>query len=267
MPGGPAIVRAIFSGQSRNLQGAPCNMIEFIHKYPILIKVILTITTVAFVVSGYLISKDQQPLAAKVEDQPITMQEYQEALANLTDFYNKIYQGNVPPGFIDSMKLDKAALDGLIERKMVMLAAKDLNIKVSDTEIADAVQNNSSFKDPDGGFSKDNYMEVLKLNNLTPQAYEKSLREDLTLEKFRKMVTDSVEITEDEVRAYYKDQMKMTGGTFDEKAYEENKDNYARQLASTMQNNAYRSLIEGLKSKYKVEKLIQMDQPAGEAAS
>lgn len=232
-------------------------MIEFIHKYPILIKVLLTITTVAFVFTGgYFMSQEQVQLAAKVNDEPITMQEYQTAYYNIEEFYKRIYQGNMPEGMLENLKLDQMALNNLIDRKVMLISAEDLGLGVTDDEVADAVRKNSSFQGEDGKFSKKVYLDALKYNNLTPQAYEKSLKEDLVAEKFRNMVKDSVAVTEADVRAFYLDQMKATGSPVDEKAFAENMENYRRSLESMDQDKTFKSVIEGLKANCKIEKYI-----------
>ncbi|HEX9861499.1 MAG TPA: SurA N-terminal domain-containing protein [Nitrospirota bacterium] len=232
-------------------------MIEFIHKYPILIKVLLTITTVAFVFTGgYFMSQEQAQLAAKVDDEPITMQEYQTAYYNLEDFYKRIYQGNMPEGMLDNLKLDQMALNNLIDRKVMLISAEDLGLGVTDDEVADAVRENASFQGEDGKFSKKVYLDALKYNNLTPQAYEKSLKDDLVAEKFRNMVKDSVAVTDADVRAFYMDQMKATGSPVDENAFAENMENYRRSLESMDQDKTFKSVIEGLKANCKIEKYI-----------
>ena len=232
-------------------------MIEFIHKYPILIKVLLTITTVAFVFTGgYFMSQEQAQLAAKVDDEPITMQEYQTAYYNLEDFYKRIYQGNMPEGMLDNLKLDQMALNNLIDRKVMLISAEDLGLGVTDDEVADAVRENASFQGEDGKFSKKVYLDALKYNNLTPQAYEKSLKDDLVAEKFRNMVKDSVAVTDADVRAFYMDQMKATGSPVDENAFAENMENYRRSLESMDQDKTFKSVIAGLKANCKIEKYI-----------
>lgn len=232
-------------------------MIEFIHKYPILIKVLLTVVTVAFVFTGgYFMTQDDTQLAAKVDGENITMQEYQTAYYNLEDFYKRIYQGNLPEGLSKKLNLDKVALDNLIDRKVVLLSADELGLRVSDDEVGEAVRKNKSFEDKDGRFSKSVYVEVLKYNNMTPATYEKAIREELIAEKFRKMSNDAVVVTDEQVRAFYLAQLKMTGGSFDEKAFDENKENYRRSLLSMDQDKTYKSMVDGLKAKYKIEKFI-----------
>ena len=123
-------------------------------------------------------------------------------------------------------------------------------------EVADAVRENASFQGEDGKFSKKVYLDALKYNNLTPQAYEKSLKEDLVAEKFRNMVKDSVAVTDADVRAFYMDQMKATGSPVDEKAFAENMENYRRSLESMDQDKTFKSVIAGLKANCKIEKYI-----------
>lgn len=229
-------------------------MIELIHKYPILIKILLTVTTVAFVgTGGYFLGQETARYVARVEDEKITVDQLQRAVYNLEDFYRKIYQGNVPDELFKNIDLNKMALDQLIERKVILVSADRMGLGVGDNEVADAVRKNPSFHDAQGNFSKQAYTEVLRFNNLTPKDFEQSLREDLLIEKFRDLVSDSVMVTDQDARRYFAEQRESQGLAFDEKAYEDNKDKLRPAVEDDLRQKVLRSAIENLKSRLEIE--------------
>ena len=81
-------------------------MIELIHKHPILIKVLLAVVTITFILGGWFISmEDKASYAAKVGKEKITMQEYQDSVYRLQEFYRKAYQGAVPEEVMKKLDL------------------------------------------------------------------------------------------------------------------------------------------------------------------
>jgi len=227
-------------------------MIELIHRYPILIKTLLALVTVTFVVTGgWIMGKEGlTDYAAKVDGQRISVKEYQDGVQRLQEFYSKM---NLPADFMQKMDLNKRALDSLIEKKLVLLAAKKENITVSDDEVSQAIKENKNFADESGKFSKSRYEELLKYNRMTPAAFEQALREDQVAEKFKKMIKDSVYVSDAEVKDYYMGQMKAQGKEFKEDEFATRKDEMKRSLLSTRQEQAVASMVEGLRAASKVE--------------
>jgi len=238
-------------------------MIEFIHRHPILIKILLTVTTVAFVgTGGYFLGRENVRYAAKVDGQIISYQQYQNAAANLEDLYRKIYQGNLPEDLFKNLDIPKMALNQLIDRKVIMIAADRMGIGVSDREVADEVRNNPSFRGQDGEFSKAVYNDVLKLNNMTPKDYEDSVRENLVVERFRKLVGDSVVVTDDDLRRYFKELREAQGLKFDEQAFADKKGQLNETLKNINRGKVIDAVVENLRSGMKIE-ISQDIQAAG----
>lgn len=230
-------------------------MIELIHKYPILIKVLLTVVTVSFILTGgWMLGKEgTNDYAAKVNGQKIPMQAYDDAVNRMNDFYRKIYQGNMPEDLLKKLDIGKKALDALVEREIILQEAGKQGITVTDSELSDAIQNNKSFAGPDGNFDKSTYIKVLQLNGLTPAMYEKSLRDDLVAEKFRRMVKDAAYVSEDDVREAYKKQLAAQKKEFDEKDFQAQKENLWRMQTMAAQEQLMNSFMDGVKKSYKVE--------------
>src|SRR5512143_158143 len=107
-------------------------MIELIHKHPVLIKVLLAVVTITFVLGGWFISmEDKANYAATVGKQKITMQEYQDAVYRMQEFYRKAYQGQVPEDVLKKLDLNKKALNALIEKRLMLAEAEKRGIGVT----------------------------------------------------------------------------------------------------------------------------------------
>jgi len=231
-------------------------MIEVIHRHPIVIKILLTIVTVSFVGTGgwmMATSNKSDDYAAKVNGEVVPMKEYQDAYARMEEMYRNVYQGKVPEDLIKKLDLGGKALQGLIDKRLIMEAAEKQGLTVSDSDVNDTIHANSSFQ-KGGKFDMDVYRKVLQVNGLSPEGYERSLRESLTVEKFRNMIKDSVHVTEDDVREYYASQQKAQNKPFDEADYKAKRDELARTLKLLTQEKAANSFMEGLRKNAKVEK-------------
>ncbi|MGA2193342.1 MAG: SurA N-terminal domain-containing protein [Nitrospirota bacterium] len=230
-------------------------MIELIHRHPVLIKILLTVVTVTFIGGGgWLLGKeDVANYAAKVGKDKVTMDEYQDAVYRMEDFYRKIYKGNMPPDVMKSLDVSKRALDALIEKRLVLREAEKEGLEATESEVKDAIKDNGNFQGEGGGFDKERYLETLKANNMTPAQYEGAKKEELTVARFTNLVKDSVYVGDDEVKNYYKEQLAPQKKEYKEDEYQAQKENLRRMLTATAQESAWRSFIDTLRKNSKIE--------------
>ena len=228
-------------------------MIELIHKYPILIKLLLTLVTVAFIFTGgYMFTReDASSYAAKIGDAKIGMQEYQDASTRMEEFYKKIYQGDIPPELMKKMKLK--VLGELVDQEILLQEAEKQGISVSDDELSEAVHEYKSFKGEDGRFNKERYVALLKAQGMTPVVFERKLKDELTVNKFKKMVKDAVYLSENEVRDAYKKQIASQKKEFKEEEFQAQKENLWRVQTLLVQEKLMSSFMNGLRKNYKIE--------------
>ncbi len=229
-------------------------MIELIHKHPILIKVLLAVVTITFILGGWFISMESKSdYAAKVGKQNITMQEYQDEVYRLQENYRKMYQGAVPEEIMKKLDLNRMALRKLIETKLMLAEAGERGISVTDKELSDAITENRSFQDETGRFNKARYVEVLRLNGMTPTGYERMLRDDLIIQKFDEMIQSSAMVTDDQLRDYYKRQMAAQRKDFKEDEFQAKKADLARILTLLEQEKVLASYKQTLMEGAKIE--------------
>ncbi len=179
------------------------------------------------------------------------MTQYQDALYRIQAFYRNLYKGNVPDTVMKRLNMD--TIRGMVDRKLLLAEAKKEGLIVSNNEVSDAVIQNKSFQDASGRFSKERYIQALQQNGMTPALYERRLRDDMMTEKLRTMVKDSVYVTDDEVRDYYRSQLAMQKKPFDEKDFQAQKKNLSGMLTLAMQEKQIESFMGGLRNDAKIK--------------
>lgn len=239
-------------------------MIELIHRYPVAIKVLLAIVTLAFIGTGGWIvgSESEGQWAAKVGESVIGQDEYQKALYRTEDTYRTVYQGNIPEGMMERLNLPRRTLDSLIDRRVLLLEAEKRGILVSDDELSAAVVEIQAFQGDGGGFSKERYEEVLKANNMTAAVFERTMRQDMVVEKFKKVIKDAVYVQDAEVLEHYKKQIAQQGKPFKQEEFEAQKMSIFQMLTSTAQDKTLRSMVQALRKDYQDKGLIEENTAA-----
>jgi peptidyl-prolyl cis-trans isomerase D len=230
-------------------------MIELIHRHPLIIKVLLAVVTLTFVVTGgWMLGKeDVTNYAAKVGKEKITMTQYEEALDRMQEFYRNLYKGNIPDDVLRRLDLNKRTIQALVDQKLLVDEAKKQGLTVTDQELSDAVTGNKSFQDASGRFDRSRYTQVLQANGMTPALYEHQLRDEMLADKFRNMVKDSVYVSDNELRDFYKSHLAGQNKEFDEKAFQAQKENLRRMLLAAMQEKTVASFLAGLRKSNNVE--------------
>jgi hypothetical protein len=170
-------------------------MREGAHNYPWLLKSIMGILAIAFIVGmgWWGFSESQTNAIASVGDLPISRDEYRRAYENTYRYYKENVQGDFKE---DTLK--QFVLDGLIHSKLWTLAAKDMGVTVSPTELRDHIVRRPDFQ-KNGQFDPELYRRLLAANRLTPALFESMHTTELLREKARTLVRDSVALTPAEI--------------------------------------------------------------------
>lgn len=170
-------------------------MRESAHKYPWLLKSIMGTLAIAFVITmgWWGFSEQESNAVASVGDVTISRDEYLRNYQNAYRFYKESIKGD----FKDE-ELKQFVLEGLIENKIWMLAAKDMGLMVSPEELRDDIMRRPDFQ-RNGTFDPDLYRRILAANRLTPAMFESIYTVDLLNRKAQTVVRDSVALTPSEI--------------------------------------------------------------------
>lgn len=149
--------------------------------------------TIVFVFWG--IGPQQNPsdvIIAEVDKSRISLSEYELAYESAYRRAREVYKTNEE---IEKLNLRNRVLDELIDRIVLMNAAKDAGITVSEDEVREVIMNEPAFK-KDGIFDKNVYIRRLKLSRMTAGRFESKIMEDLFINKIRRLIGETAELTE-----------------------------------------------------------------------
>lgn len=160
-----------------------------------MIKVVLGVIVVVFVFWGVgSYRSDRENRIAVVNGQVIALEEYRSTYEQLLDQYRRQFGGALDQQLVKTLGLKRQALDHLINRRLVLQKADELNLQVTDNELADAIQGMEVFQE-NGRFVPERYQRLLAMNRMTPEVFEESLRRDLLVDKTQQYILGSVKVS------------------------------------------------------------------------
>ncbi len=143
-----------------------------------------------------LSTKEKIPyVIAKVGSTPITWNEYQTELTRYKNLLGSSYSSEV------EKQIEKQVLDGLIEKCLLLKEAKKRNIKVNDNEVI--LKMRVIFRNEEGKFDREKFRLISKQYPNEINALEENIRIQITIDKLKDIVTNSVNVSEDEAYKYF----------------------------------------------------------------
>ncbi len=179
-------------------------------------------------------------ILAEVGKHKITTEEYWRTYDRIFRFYREIYKDKFNEEMEKKMNLKENVLDSMVNERVLLIAAKEADISISDEELQESITHEPAFL-RNGVFDNDVYLNRLRLNMITPEAYESSKRQELTLKKMRRLIELSVDATD------INSNLKQVSG-----------DNQlvkmlSEQMLNDRKEKAVKSYIEGLKKQIKIK--------------
>ncbi len=175
-----------------------------------LVKFVFWIIIAAFVGTIFLVwgkggggSGADTDVAAKINRQKVTFGEFRNAYDNMRRLYQNIYQDRFTPEMEEQLGLEGQVINGLINQSLLLQEARSRNIKVTKSELVEAISQVPAFQ-IDGVFSKEQYLKVLDYERLTPEQFEESQRRQLLVEKVRQQIEGAATVEEEEIAEEYR---------------------------------------------------------------
>jgi peptidyl-prolyl cis-trans isomerase D len=165
-----------------------------------IIKLLFGIIIIVFV-GFYGFSRNRETIkepVVTVGEKKISMKEFQEAYKNMLQFYTNIYKNQLSDEMIERLSLKQQVLDQLINKELLLLQAKKLNIRVSKEEVRKEIVKTQAFQE-NGVFSQRAYERALGYYALSAKDFEKQQEEGLIVSVLEKMVTGSVKVSKKEI--------------------------------------------------------------------
>ncbi|HEV8336948.1 MAG TPA: peptidyl-prolyl cis-trans isomerase [Candidatus Polarisedimenticolia bacterium] len=175
----------------------------------ILVAVVLSFILTIFAVWGGGIGggrsaadRDRESWAARIGDQIIGVQAFQQEARNMEYTYRQIL-GSQFEQQRPFLRLGQAAVNRLVDREILTREAADAGLKVSEQEVAEAIMKNPSFQQNGVFIGRERYEQLFRGNEARFEDFERQIRQDLLLDKLRSVVEDSAMVSEAELREAY----------------------------------------------------------------
>jgi peptidyl-prolyl cis-trans isomerase D len=177
-------------------------------------------------------------VVAEVGKYKISAQDYGRVYDNYYKFYRDIYKEKFDEEMQKKLNLKDKAIETLVGQTILLIAAEENGIKVSDSEVKEAILNEPAFA-RNGAFDSEIYQNTLRLSRLTPGMYESKKREELIIQKMSRLIQTAA-ITPD-------------AGFDNISADEKTKQMIRDAMKKDADEKVVRSYIEGMKKKLKVK--------------
>jgi peptidyl-prolyl cis-trans isomerase D len=103
---------------------------------------------------------------------------------------------------IEMLQLKRQAVDQLINQKLMLLAAAELKLDVSDQELAESIRQIEAFQS-DGVFDPRRYQYVLSRSRLSEELFESQQRNALLIGKVQDIATDNIKVSDLEAEQWF----------------------------------------------------------------
>jgi peptidyl-prolyl cis-trans isomerase D len=161
-------------------------MFDFTHKHKKLIQIVLFVIFLPFAffgVDSYFHGREGAQTIATVGSHDISRQEFAKALQERQRSIQRMMQGQLDPALLDSAEVRNAALEGVIQRRLLLDRALRSGMEVSDQYLHAAISELPVFQGDGGTFSLERYRQFLKSEGETEFSFEARMRQDLILQQ------------------------------------------------------------------------------------
>ena len=169
------------------------------------IKALFLVIALVFVFFGIgSFGEDAQvQIIVTVDDEPITLQEFQRAYRNVEANYREVYKERFTPELAQQMNLRQQTLDQLVDTKLLAKEARRIGFRASDEDVRQEIAASPTFHSY-GSFSPDRYRRLLRYLRMTPQEFEEQQRNRLVIQRFQKFIDGSIRATDYEVEELFR---------------------------------------------------------------
>ncbi len=144
----------------------------------------------------------ENTVVAMVDGVKISAKDYNDFYQRQLDYYRNTFRDQFSEDMIRRLNLRRKAIDTLINRTLVLNAARRDGVDVTDSEVQRAIMDMKEFQ-RNGSFDKKLYFTLLSRNRIKPRDFEDSIRTDLIIEKMKNKVVGDITVTDEEVRKVY----------------------------------------------------------------
>lgn len=155
------------------------------------------------------------PWAAKVGDQIVSRADFRTRAENLERQYRQMF-GDRYADFKPQLRLGTQAIQGLIDRQLILTDAGRMGLAVSAEDLGREIQADPQFHDAGGRFiGTQRYVELVNRafggrGGGGVEAYEDAVRKDMIIDRWIAAVTQSLEISDSELEELHRERTERT---------------------------------------------------------
>src|SRR5262249_18335922 len=157
------------------------SMFDFTYKHKKVIQIVLFLIFLPFAffgVDSYFRGHEGAQTIATVAGHDISQQEFAKAVQERQRSIQRMLQGRIDPALLDSPEVRSAALEGLIQRRLLLDRALRSGMEVSDPYLHGVIAGLPVFHGDNGNFSIERYRLYLKSEGETEYSFEARMRQD-----------------------------------------------------------------------------------------
>lgn len=179
------------------------------HLHWVLWIVIIAFVALEFTGAGPLsqLAGPDGDMAASVGDAEISYPEFERQFRMLEDRYRQMFGEQWSSDMAEQLNVGRQALEQLVNRRVLLMEAERLGLRVSDDEVRKAVLEIPVFQSEGRFIGSDRYRQTLRSNGYTPESFEAAVRDDLLTGKISQILAQNLYITDAEVEEAYRQQV------------------------------------------------------------
>ena len=169
-----------------------------------IIKILLTIIVVVFVFSfGYSSFQNRGDRLAVVNGDTISRTTYEQTYKRILDYYRQQFGQNFDSELLASLNLRQSVLDQLVEEILILQHASELGMQVSEQELVQDITQTPAFQNNSGQFDKVLYQRILSRMGTNSKDYEKEKQRAMLSSKIRSYLTALAQVSDQEAKQWY----------------------------------------------------------------
>ena len=174
-----------------------------IHGWPAAIVLGVCVFAVAFFgIESYFVSR-VDTYVAKVGDQEISQQDWQNRLNELRQQISQTPNSPYTAADLEKPEFKQRVLDGMISQALLQQANTNLKLTVSDADVRSTIGSDPGFQ-VNGQFSPEAYRAILNMQGMTPAMYEAKIRSSLSTQLIPQAISATTLVSEADVDNFFR---------------------------------------------------------------
>lgn len=141
---------------------------------------------------------------AWVDGDPISSRAFLQGYRVQDAQYRQQLGAQYSPDLLKQLGLDTFVMQRLVQEKVLTLEAQRLGLSVADSEITENIISDPNLQQDGQFIGKEAYLTLLSQVGMTPAAYEDEVRQGLLRAKLQALVTDGVIVSESDIEDEYR---------------------------------------------------------------